>query len=77
MGALLAAGGETSPDEAAGAKALCGGDVKCPEKPFLGYVLRARLLNSQFSKTAFFLKRAATERKKGLRISVFFLRFDI
>ena len=54
MGALLAAGGETSPDEAAGAKALCGGDVKCPEKPFLGYVLRARLLNSQFSRTFFF-----------------------
>ena len=24
MGALLAAGGETSPEEAAGAKALCG-----------------------------------------------------
>ena len=40
-------------------------------KPFLGYVLRARLLNSQFSKTVFFLKRGATEWKKGLRISVF------
>ena len=37
-----------------------------------GHVLRARLLILQFSKTAFFLKRVATERKKGLRISVFF-----
>ena len=33
-GALLAAGGETSPDEAAGAKALCGGDLKCPQNYF-------------------------------------------
>ena len=31
MGALLAAGGETSPDEAAGAKALCGRDGKGAE----------------------------------------------
>ena len=31
---------------------------------FFGYVLRARLLILQFSETAFFLKRAATERKK-------------
>ena len=31
MGALLAAGGETSPDEAAWAKALYGGDLKCPQ----------------------------------------------
>ena len=28
---------------------------------FFGYVLRARLVNLQFSKTAFFLKRGATE----------------
>ena len=56
MGALLAAGGETSPDEAAGARALCGGDLKLSSKPCLGYVLRARLLNSQFSKTAFFFE---------------------
>ena len=34
MGALLAAGGETSPDEAAGAKALCGRDLKCPQNHF-------------------------------------------
>ena len=45
-------------------------------KPFLGYVLRARLLNSQFSKTAFFLKRGATEWKQRLHIFVF-LRFYI
>ena len=38
---------------------------------FFGYVLRARLLILQFSKTAFFLKRVAAEYKKGLRISVF------
>ena len=31
---------------------------------FFGYVLRARLLILQLSKTAFFLKRVATEEKK-------------
>ena len=66
MGALLAAGGETSPDEAAGAKALCGlcGLLEGSEmslQRFFGYVLRARLLNLQFLKTAFFLKRGAAE----------------
>ena len=40
---------------------------------FFGYVLRARLLILQFSKTAFFLKRVASERKKEIRISVFSL----
>ena len=34
VGALLAAGGETSLDEAAGAKALCGRDLKCRQKHF-------------------------------------------
>ena len=61
MGALLAAGGETSPDEAAGAKALCGRDLKLSSKPFFSYVLRARLLNLQFLKTALRWKRAAAE----------------
>ena len=61
MEALLAAGGETSPDEAAGAKALCGRDLKLSSKPFLSYVLWARLLILQFSKTAFFWKRGAAE----------------
>ena len=41
----------------------------------VGHVLRARSLILQFLKTAFFVKRAATERKKGLRISVFFSVF--
>ena len=54
MGALLAAGGETSPDEAAGAKALCGRDVKLSSKPFLSYVLRARLQIRNFQETHFF-----------------------
>ena len=63
VGALWAAGGKTSPD---GAKALCGlcglleGSEMFPQR-FFGYVLRARLLNLQFSKTAFFLKRGAAE----------------
>ena len=38
---------------------------------FVGYVLRARLLILQFSKTAFFLNDLQLSEKKGLRISVF------
>ena len=53
---LWAAGGKTSPD---GTKALCGlcGLLVGSERSLqrcLGYVLRARLLNLQFLKTAFF-----------------------
>ena len=61
-----AAGGKTSPDEAAGAKPLCGlcgllEESEIALQLFFGYVLRARLLILQFSKTAFFLKRVAAE----------------
>ena len=45
-----AAGGKTSPDEAAGAKPLCGlcgllEESEIALQLFFGYVLRARLLN--------------------------------
>ena len=61
-----AAGGKTSPDEAAGAKPLCGLCGLLEESEIalqlcVGHVLRARLLILQFSKTAFFLKRVAAE----------------
>ena len=43
----------------------------------LGYVLRARLLNLQFLKTAFFLKRDAAKWNLFQPISFFFHGFDI
>ena len=66
MGGLWATGGKTSPGEAFGAKALSGlcgllGESEIVLPLFFGYVLRARLLILQFSKTAFFLKRVAAE----------------
>ena len=58
--------GKTSPEEAFGAKALSGlcgllEESEIALQLFFGYVLRARLLILQFSKTAFFLKRVAAE----------------
>ena len=60
MGALLAAGGETSPDEAAGAKALCGGDLKCLQNHFRLCIAGAFTKFAIFE-NRIFLKRCATE----------------
>ena len=53
VGAMWATGGKTSPDKAAGTKALCGlcGLLEASEmslQRFVGRVLQARLLNLQF-----------------------------
>ena len=57
MGALWAAGWKTSPDGAEALSGLCVWLLEGSEmslQRFFGYVLRARVLNLQFSKTAFF-----------------------
>ena len=60
VGALWAAGMKTTLPRLLGPR-LCVREIWIILKRLFGYVLRARLSNLQCSKTAFFLKRGATE----------------